>query len=79
LENRRHIHGEANVGGLTPYSQTVDWMKDQWAARQFLGNPLIGYKIGLCQRDVAIMVEFWLLIDSPLQRQIHLFPGIYGL
>lgn len=46
---------EANVEGLMPYSQAIGLDEnDQWAARQFLGNPQVGYKIGLCQRDVAI-------------------------
>jgi uncharacterized membrane protein len=27
---------------------------DLWAARAFVGNPVLGYKIALCQRDVAI-------------------------
>jgi uncharacterized membrane protein len=27
---------------------------DQWEAREFLGNDRLGYKVGLCQRDVAI-------------------------
>lgn len=27
---------------------------DDWAAREFVGNPRMGYKAALCQRDVAI-------------------------
>jgi uncharacterized membrane protein len=26
----------------------------QWAARQFVGNEAVGYKVALCERDVAI-------------------------
>ncbi len=29
---------------------------DQWYAREFLGNPQLGYKVAVCQRDVAIYV-----------------------
>jgi uncharacterized membrane protein len=27
---------------------------DLWAARQFIGNPQLGFKVALCERDVAI-------------------------
>ncbi len=27
---------------------------DQWYAREFLGDPQLGYKVAVCQRDVAI-------------------------
>lgn len=45
----------ANVAGLVPYSVATGLSdEDQFAARAFLGNPTIGYKVALCQRDVAI-------------------------
>jgi uncharacterized membrane protein len=28
--------------------------EDELAARQYVGNPEVGYKVGLCERDVAI-------------------------
>ena len=46
---------EAKVEGLIPYGQAIGLDEnDQWGARKFVGNPLVGYKVGLCQRDVAI-------------------------
>jgi uncharacterized membrane protein len=45
----------ANVSGLLTYSEATGLNdEDQFAARAFLGNPTVGYKVALCQRDVAI-------------------------
>jgi uncharacterized membrane protein len=45
----------AVVDSLTPYGSAIGLSEeDQVAARQFIGNPTIGYKVAFCQRDVAI-------------------------
>jgi uncharacterized membrane protein len=45
----------AHVAGLVPYSKATGLSdEDQFAAREFLGNSTVGYKVALCQRDVAI-------------------------
>lgn len=45
----------AGVDGLTPYGLAtgLDELNDL-QARQFTGNPDVGYKVALCQRDVSI-------------------------
>lgn len=45
----------AGLDGLMTYSDATGFDGDDvFTARQFLGNEVIGYKIGLCQRDMAI-------------------------
>jgi uncharacterized membrane protein len=44
----------ANVQGLLNYQQTIGDDLDITAAHSFLGNEIIGYKVAICQRDVAI-------------------------
>jgi uncharacterized membrane protein len=40
---------------LESYEDTIGLdPNDQWAARKYVGEEGIGYKVGLCQRDVAI-------------------------
>ncbi|OGO72911.1 MAG: hypothetical protein A2Z49_10675 [Chloroflexi bacterium RBG_19FT_COMBO_56_12] len=68
---------EAKVEGLIPYGQAIGLDEnDQWGARRFIGNPLVGYKVGLCQRDVAIyggILSFG-LIFSLTGRRIKSLP-----
>ena len=46
---------EAGVEGLLTYGQATGLDEaDQFAAREFVGNPALGYKVALCERDVAI-------------------------
>jgi uncharacterized membrane protein len=49
---------------------------DQWEARAFLGNDQVGYKVGLCQRDVAIYGGILLsgLLFSVLRKRIKPLP-----
>jgi len=85
---------EAKVEGLIPYGQAIGLDEnDQWGARKFVGNPLVGYKVGLCQRDVAIyggILAFGLVFSLTGRRikslpwylwiMIGIFPiGIDGL
>jgi uncharacterized membrane protein len=44
----------AGVGGLTFGQVTGIAENDYVAARAFLGNPTLGYKMALCERDIAI-------------------------
>ncbi|GAB4502582.1 MAG: hypothetical protein Fur0035_21360 [Anaerolineales bacterium] len=45
----------ANVSGVKTYAQATGESEDDLlAARRFLGNETIGYKVALCERDVAI-------------------------
>jgi uncharacterized membrane protein len=45
----------ANLGGVLTYLEATGLDEDDlWAAREFVGNENIGYKVALCQRDVAI-------------------------
>lgn len=45
----------AGVAGLVPYGVATGLSEeDQFASREFIGNPTVGYKVALCQRDVAI-------------------------
>lgn len=45
----------AHVAGLVPYGIATGLNEeDQFESRAFFGNPSVGYKVALCQRDVAI-------------------------
>lgn len=54
--------------GLITYEEaTGNDPTDLWAAREFVGNEQIGFKVALCQRDVAIyfgILAFGLLFGS---------------
>lgn len=46
---------EANLSEVVPYDRATGLSSDDlWAARGFEGNEKVGYKVALCQRDVAI-------------------------
>ena len=45
----------AGVEGILPYSEATGMDEnDLWAARDYRGNEVIGYKVALCERDIAI-------------------------
>ncbi|HEX7975682.1 MAG TPA: DUF2085 domain-containing protein, partial [Anaerolineales bacterium] len=49
----------AGVPGVIPFGQATgisegDSADARWAARDFVGNKTVGYKVALCERDVAI-------------------------
>jgi uncharacterized membrane protein len=45
----------AGVDNLIPFGAATGLSEqDELAARQFVGNPEVGYKVALCERDVAI-------------------------
>lgn len=67
----------AGVEGLIPYSVMTGLSEDdQLAARQFTGNPEVGYKVALCQRDVAIYggILFFGLVFSATDKKIKPIP-----
>jgi uncharacterized membrane protein len=49
----------AQVSGITTYEQAINPNSfDLDFAKKFIGNSLIGYKVALCQRDVAMYGSF---------------------
>lgn len=36
-----------------------DWARIQWAARSFVGNEVMGYKVTVCARDISIYLALW--------------------
>jgi uncharacterized membrane protein len=54
-EQGAYPRAEAGVVGLIPFQQATGINDaDLLAARAFIGNPQLGYKVALCERDVAI-------------------------
>ncbi|MEJ5224795.1 MAG: DUF2085 domain-containing protein, partial [Anaerolineales bacterium] len=48
----------AGMDGLKTFSEATDLDEfDLWAARRFVGNEQVGYKVALCERDVAIYLS----------------------
>jgi uncharacterized membrane protein len=49
---------------------------DQWEAREFTGNDRLGYKVALCERDVAIYGGIFLsgLLFAVLRKRIKPLP-----
>ncbi len=47
---------ESYLSGIPEFSgfEPSNWVKFTYAAREFLGNPQMGYKMALCERDMAI-------------------------
>jgi uncharacterized membrane protein len=51
----------ANISSLATYEEMIGQDKvNIFAARDFIGNDLVGYKVALCERDVAIYAGFLL-------------------
>jgi uncharacterized membrane protein len=73
----------ARVTGLATYEQATGMNSlDFVAARNFLGNEIVGYKIALCQRDVAIYLSILLfgIVYSLSKRRLPALPaGIWLL
>ncbi len=76
-EQPAYPRAAAGVSGLLSYEQATGLSgQDIWQARQFLGNEVIGYKVALCQRDIAIylaILGFGLLfiLTGRKLRSIH--------
>ena len=74
-EQPAYPRAAAGVAGLIPYGQAIGNELDLVAARAFRGNPLVGFKVALCERDVAIyfgILLFGLLFGVVRRR----FPAI---
>jgi uncharacterized membrane protein len=39
--------------------ELMSWLNIQWAAREFVGNEVMGYKVTVCQRDISIYLALW--------------------
>ncbi len=67
----------AHVPGVLTYEQiTSSNVIDINAARNFTGNPQVGYKVGMCERDLAIygsLILFGLLFELT-GRKLKQFP-----
>jgi uncharacterized membrane protein len=85
-EQAAYPRAAAGVEGLAPYGEaTGESEADILAARNFIGNEQIGYKVAYCERDVAIyaaMLLFGLVFAAskrrlpPLPWYLWLFLGI---
>lgn len=63
----------AGVEGILTYGEATGLDENNiWEARKFIGNEITGYKVGLCQRDVAIYSGIFLfgLVFALTRRQI---------
>src|SRR4030042_3556130 len=73
-EQPAYPRSSAGVEGLITYTQATGLDEnDLWPARQFTGNEIIGYKVSLCQRDVAIYAGILLfgLVFAVARRRIR--------
>lgn len=77
---------ESYVKDLPEFSQIPDIYVFspalQFAARDFVGNEQMGYKVTLCERDIAIYSALWVggLIYSRIRRWLRPVPlGLYVL
>jgi uncharacterized membrane protein/glutaredoxin len=74
---------EAGIIGVQTFDQ-ITGLKDlsnpqsfeRLTARQFVGNPEVGYKVALCERDVAIYFGLLLFGIPPLHWALWLFIGL---
>lgn len=76
-EQAVYPRGTAHVAGLIPYGLATGLDEsDVETARAFTGNPVIGYKVALCQRDVAIYggILFFGIVYSLAGRRIKSMP-----
>ncbi len=54
-EQTAYPRAAAGVPNLITFEQATGInSQDLWSARQFIGNSLLGYKMALCERDIAI-------------------------
>ena len=76
----------AGVAGLQTYAQATGLGEDNTVenlnqARTFIGNPVVGYKIALCERDMAIYTGILAfgLVFAGVRRRIPGLPWYYWL
>ncbi|MBE0409965.1 MAG: DUF2085 domain-containing protein [Anaerolineales bacterium] len=71
---------DAGIEGLNSYEQSTGLDRDDiWAARQFVGNLELGYKVAFCERDIAIYGGIFLfgLIFSLTGRRLKSLPWYF--
>lgn len=71
---------EAGLMGLTSYEQATGLDSDDiWAARRFIGNSTMGYKVAFCSRDLAIYggILMFGLIFSLSGRRLKSLPWYF--
>jgi uncharacterized membrane protein len=57
-EQAAYPRAAAGVNGLTTFEQATGInTQDLYSARQFIGDPTLGYKMALCERDIAIYLS----------------------
>ncbi|MCC9078600.1 DUF2085 domain-containing protein [Litorilinea aerophila] len=63
------LQPELQAGGMAPGLSL-------WEQRRFVGNPALGYKVAICERDVAIYGSIWLagLLFVLLRRRLAPLP-----
>jgi uncharacterized membrane protein len=67
----------ANINGYLTYEDVSGNNPDDlWAAREFIGNDVVGYKVALCQRDIAIYAGILLfgVVFAVVGRRIPALP-----
>jgi len=67
----------AHVEGWMTYGEATGLDEDDlWQARRFIGNPTLGYKVAMCERDVAIYGAFLIfgLLFGLTRRRIPPLP-----
>lgn len=67
----------AGVNSVIPYGKATGQNEnDDWAAREYIGNPQVGYKVAFCERDVSIYAAILLfgLIYAVANRKLPQFP-----
>jgi uncharacterized membrane protein len=73
-EQYAYPRSSAGVERLVPYSEATGLDEnDLWDARRYIGDDIIGFKVALCQRDVAIYASILLfgLLFSLTRRRLH--------
>ena len=76
-EQNYYPRSEANLPNVESYQAVTGLPGDDlWAARGYIGNKEIGYKVALCERDVAIYVGILLfgLIFGLTKRRLFGLP-----
>ena len=81
-EQTYYPRAEANISNVESYQMATGLPGgDLWAARGYVGDPKIGYKVALCERDVAIYVGILLfgLIFGLTKRRLFGIPWYFWL
>ena len=76
-EQPAYPRAAAHVEGLKTYGEATGMDEgDLWQARAFIGNDKVGYKVAMCERDVAIYGAILLfgLLFALLRRRIPPLP-----